>query len=122
MSKRILLTAMGLLMLMALVTTGQQTPKQAAPIFEPPSVLNAVEATYPLQSIASGTVVLEVSLDETGKITDIHVVRGIASLTEAARRSMQQWTFQPAKLNRRPVPSKFAVAFSFVPPTLGPRP
>ena len=74
-----------------------------------------------LQSVVSGTVVLEVSLDDTAKITDIRVVRGIASLTEPAERSVRQWTFQSAKLDGKPVSSKVVVAFSFVPPNVGPR-
>jgi outer membrane biosynthesis protein TonB len=64
--------------------------------------------------------VLEVSLDETGKITDIRVVRGIASLMEPADRSVRQWKFQAAKLDAKPVFSKIVVAFSFVPPDVGP--
>ena len=89
--------------------------------FDPPSVVSAVEAIYPLTSVASGTVVLEVALDDTGTITGVRVVRGIPSLTESAERSIRQWKFQPAHLNGEPVYSKMAVAFSFVPPNVGPR-
>jgi protein TonB len=99
----------------------QQGAKQALPRYEPPAVITAVEAVYPLQSVATGTVVLEVSLDEAGKITSIRVVRGIASLTEPAERSVRQWKFEPAKLDGKPVSSKIVVAFSFVPPNVGPR-
>lgn len=99
----------------------QQGAKQAPPLYEPPDVVTAVEAVYPLQSVVSGTVVLEVALDDTGKITDIRVVRGIASLTEPAERSVRQWKFQPAKFDGKPVSSKIVVAFSFVPPNVGPR-
>ena len=99
----------------------QQDVKQARCRFEPPSAVTAVEAVYPLQSVVSGTVVLEVSLDGGGKVTDIRVVRGIASLTEPAERSVRQWTFQAAKLDGKPVSSKIVVAFSFVPPNVGPR-
>jgi len=74
-----------------------------------------------LQSVASGTVVLEVALDEAGKISDVRVVRGIASLTEPAERSVRQWKFRPAKMDGKPLPSKIPVAFSFVPPNVGPR-
>lgn len=95
--------------------------KRAVPRFDPPSVANAVEAIYPLNSVVSGTVVLELSLDDTGKITDIRVVKGIASLTEPAKQSARQWSFQPAKFDGKPVPSKIDVAFSFVPPNTGPR-
>jgi TonB family protein len=99
----------------------QQGEKQAKRRFEPPSVVTATEAVYPLQSVVSGTVVLEVTLDESGKITATRVVRGIASLTESAERSVKQWTFQAAKLDGKPVSSRIVVAFSFVPPGVGPR-
>lgn len=98
-----------------------QGGKQARRRFDPPSVVTAVEAVYPLQSVVSGTVVLEVSLDAAAKITDVRVVHGIASLTEPAERSVRQWTFQAAKLGGKPVSSKIVVAFSFVPPNVGPR-
>jgi TonB family protein len=89
--------------------------------YEPASVVSVVDAVYPLQSVASGTVVLEVSLDEEGKITGIRVVQGIGSLTEPAINSVQQWKFRGAKLDGKPVASKLTAAFSFVPPNVGPR-
>jgi TonB family protein len=89
--------------------------------FDPPSVVSTVEAIYPLQSIVWGTVVLEVSLDDQGTITGVRVVHGIPSLTEPAEFSVRRWKFKPAQLNGEPVPSKIAVAFSFVPPNIGPR-
>lgn len=99
----------------------QSDTRQVPLRFDPPTVISTVDAVYPVQSVASGTVVLEVSLDDNGKITDVHVVRGIASLTEPAVHSVRQWKFQPAKLDGKPVPAKIAVAFSFVPPNVGPR-
>jgi TonB family protein len=110
-------------LLAAVVAFGsaRQGEKQERGHFSPPSVVTATEAVYPLQSVVSGTVVLELSLDSAGKITDIRVVRGIASLTEPAERSVRQWTFHPANLDGKPVSSKVVVAFSFVPPNVGPR-
>lgn len=96
--------------------------RQASPArFDPPVVTTVVDVAYPLQSVASGTVVLEVSLDEFAKITDVRAVREIPSLTEPAERSVRQWKVQPAKLDGKPVASKVPVAFSFVPPNVGPR-
>lgn len=103
------------------IDAAQQGAKQAPPHYDPPAVISAVEAVYPLQSVAIGTVVLEVSLDEAGRITDVRVVRGIASLTEPAERSVRQWKFQPAAFDGKPVSSKIVVAFSFVSPNVGPR-
>lgn len=118
---RAILTGISLFGLLVVFAGATMQEKQATPQFTPPAVVTAVDAFYPVQSIASGTVVLEASLDETGKITDVRVVRGIPSLTEVAEQSLRQWTFQPAKWNGKPVPSKVPVAFSFVPPTHGPR-
>lgn len=118
---RSLLVWVCLLGLVVTIAAAQEQLEQQPPRFDPPTVVSAAEAIYPLQSIAWGTVVLEVSLDDTGKITDVRVVRGIPSLTEPAVRSARQWKFQPAKLDGKPIPSKVPVAFSFVPPNVGPR-
>jgi TonB family protein len=96
---RVFVTLACLLGVVAGLGFAQEGDKQARRHLDPPSVVSAVDAVYPLNSVASGTVVLEVSLDGTGKITDIRVVRGIASLTEPAEDSVRQWTFKPAKLN-----------------------
>ena len=57
------------------IGTAQQRTEQASPRFDPPTVTAVVDVAYPLQSVASGTVVLEVSLDDAGKITDVRVDR-----------------------------------------------
>lgn len=109
--------------LVALLLTAQ-TPQKSHPShaqFDPPSIISSAEAAYPLHSVAWGTVVLELSLDESGAIKDIRVVRGIPSLTDPAERSAREWKFRPAHFDGRPVPSKVGVAFSFVPPNVGPR-
>ncbi len=115
-----------LLVLICVVAIGmgayQKEVRQAPPFrYDAASVVSVVEAVYPLQSVVSGTVVLEVSLDEEGKITSIRVVQGIASLTEPAVNALQQWKFRGAKLDGKPVSSKVTAAFSFVPPNVGPR-
>jgi TonB family protein len=89
--------------------------------FDPPSVVSTVEAVYPLQSTVWGTVVLEVGLDDRGSITEVRVVHRIPALTQPAEDSVRQWKFKPAQLNGHPIHSKIAVAFSFVPPNIGPR-
>jgi TonB family protein len=94
------------LLLLVLLMGAGSTRKQRAPAsatFEPPRVVSTAEAVYPLRSVATGTVVLDVLLDETGKITDGRVVRGITSLTEEAEHAVRQWKFRAARLNGRAV-------------------
>jgi TonB family protein len=118
---RSVLIWIGILRLSVGLGAVQEKKTPESPRFDPPAVVSTVEAIYPLQSVASGTVVLEVALDDTGKITAVRVVRGIPSLTESAERSVRHWKFRPARLDGAPVNSKVVVAFSFVPPNVGPR-
>jgi TonB family protein len=106
-----------------MISTGAfpQQANQESPPYEPPAVVSATETVYPIRSVASGTVVLEAALDNTGAITGVRVVRGIPSLTQEAERALRQWKFQPARLNGRSVSSKIPVGFVFVPPSFGPR-
>jgi hypothetical protein len=67
----------------------QKTNQETLP-YEPPTVVSATEAVYPIRSVASGTVILEAALDDGGAITSVRVVRGIPSLTEEAVRALHQ--------------------------------
>jgi TonB family protein len=93
----------------------------AAPSYEPPRVVSAVDAAYPVNSVAFGTVVLEVALDSAGKVERVKVVRDISPLTDSAEQAVRQWKFSPARLDGRPVASSLPVAFTFVRPDLWPR-
>jgi len=78
------------------------------PRYAPPRLLAAND-----ESGASGTIVLEVTLDDAGKVIEVRTLRGIPSLAEQADHAVRQWTFQPAQFNGRPVPSRIPVVFSF---------
>lgn len=92
-----------------------------APKFQPPEVLATADAAYPINSVAFGTVVLEVHLDASGEIQDVRVARDIPSLTKQALQSIKQWRFKPAMMGGKPVKSVVPVAFIFVRPDLYPR-
>jgi TonB family protein len=94
---------------------------QTTPKYEPPSVISTAEALYPLNSVASGTVVLEVDLDKRGSIDSVKVLRGIPSLTGPAITAVKKWKFGAAKLDGYGIDSTIPVAFTFVPPNTGPR-
>src|SRR3981189_987199 len=83
--------------------------------FKPATVVSAGDIPYPIQSIADGVVVLDVSLDEKGAITGSTVVRDIPSLTSAATSSVQSWKFSPASMRGKPVQSLIRVAAVFRP-------
>lgn len=94
-----------------------QTPLR----YEPPTVISTAEALYPINSVASGTVVLEVHLDKSGSIDSVEVLHDIPSLTGPAITAVKKWRFGAAKLDGHGIASVIPVAFTFVPPNVGPR-
>jgi len=87
----------------------------AQAIFKPAEVTSAPDIPYPIQSIADGVVVIDISLDATGAIIGTNVVRDVPSLTSAATSSIPSWKFSPALFHGRPVPSVIRIAVVFRP-------
>jgi TonB family protein len=86
--------------------------------FAPPQVATAQYAQYPVRSIATGPVVLDVTVHSTGSIQRVTPVLGVPSLVKPATAAVRRWTFTPAKLNDAPVDADTVVAFVFRSPTI----
>ena len=85
------------------------------PDFQPAEAASVGDVTIPFNSIANGTVVLDVMISEEGEVKDVQVRRDIASETEEAVRSVKTWKFAPAKLKGKAVSSRVTVAVTFNP-------
>lgn len=97
-----------------LVSDGALCPKASS--FEVAELASAADdLRYPLQSIAVGTVVLEITVDEKGAVESVRAIREIPSLTEAAVESVRNWQFKPAILDGKPVRSRTVAAVTFSP-------
>lgn len=122
------LTRLGLpvLLLLPLTNLGfgrsQQNPddvdrgKNIQKEFVEPQVSKRVEANYSDKARASritGSVVLEITVDETGNITYARTLSGHRVLRDTARQAVLQWTFEPARLNGTPVKAVGVVTFCF---------
>jgi outer membrane biosynthesis protein TonB len=83
--------------------------------FKPAEVTSSGDIPYPIQSIADGVVILDVSLDDKGTILGSTVVRNIPPLTSPAISSIQSWKFSPASKQGRPEQSVIRVAVVFRP-------
>ena len=103
-----LLLALVLLMFAGTVNRGTDSP---------PKVLHRVDARYTREARANGiqgTVLVEVAVDETGKLTDVSVVSPIGfGLDQRAMDAVRQWTFQPGTRNGAPVKSVTTVEVKF---------
>jgi hypothetical protein len=100
--------------LLAVLLVSCAVASSAQTTFKPAEVTSASEILYPIQSIADGIVVLDVSLDTKGVIDGLNVVRDIPSLTSAAT-SIPSWKFSPASFQGYPVPSVLRIAVVFRP-------
>jgi len=87
---------------------------------EPPSLLAKVDPVYPeaaRRGGVEGTVVLEASISETGRVTDVQIVRGLPlGLSESAAEAVRHWHYRPARGKTGPIASRKTVRIVF---TLG---
>lgn len=61
-----------------------------------------------------GTVQLGLSIDKSGNVTDVKVIKGLGfGLSEAAVKAAKRWRFVPATENGRPVQSSLSVNVEF---------
>jgi protein TonB len=80
-------------------------------------LIRRVEPEYPelaKRARVQGIVLLQVTVDETGNVTDINIIRGHPLLNQAAVDAVRQWKYSPTLLNGEPVPVIATVTVNFV--------
>jgi TonB family protein len=103
-------------------------PKNFRPVFPgsptageldyvPPGIISVTYPDYPVDSLAWGSIVIQITVNSAGKAEDTQVLRGMVHFTNFAVSAIKKWQFQPATLRGKPVPSKLAVAFVFQTPS-----
>jgi TonB family protein len=81
--------------------------------YKPPQITSASFAVYPPNTLAQGTVVLDVRIGKTGQVTKVRVVHGVPPLTSSAINAVKSWSYNPAATNGQPAASRMVVAFVF---------
>jgi TonB family protein len=77
-----------------------------------------VEPVYPeaaLKNGTGGTVVVEVLIDKQGVPRAVHALRGDPALTSTVSEAVQQWRWQPYRVNRQAVAVEMTIAVNFEP-------
>lgn len=83
---------------------------------DPPKQIYAPEVKYPAIAKAAkveGAVVIDAIIDEQGNVVQAHVVSGPGLLIGAALQSVQQWRYEPTRLNGEPVSVEMHVHVHF---------
>jgi hypothetical protein len=71
---------------------------------------------YPPQARDGGVVLLEVSLNEAGGVTETRGIASTGGFESASREALARWRFKGGSYRARPVPSTAYVLFGFRPP------
>ena len=91
-------------------------PVRVGGLVRPPVKIVNVEPVYPPDMRAAGTqgvVILELTIDGTGKVARVRVLRSVAGLDEAAIEAVKQWVFEPTLLNGTPTAILYNVTVTF---------
>jgi TonB family protein len=84
--------------------------------YAPVGILSFAYPDYPINSVASGSVVLQATVDDEGNVKNVGVLHGMANFNQFAQGALKNWRFQAATGRGRPVTSNIVVAFIFQAP------
>jgi len=93
-----------------------QGPIRPGGHIRPPERTGYVAPVYPpiaIQARREGTVVLEATIDETGVVRHVSVLRSVPLLDRAAIDAVRQWRYSPTRLNGVPVAIIMKVRVTF---------
>lgn len=95
---------------------GRPAPLRVGGAVGAPVQTKRVNPVYPEIARAAGVqgvVILEATIDETGLVTDVRVLRSIPLLDQAAIDAVRQWEYSPTLLNGVAVPIIMTTTVSF---------
>jgi len=97
----------------SLVLAPAQPTNPDAAQFTPPQINLASFAKYPANSVAQGTVVLDVTIGSSGNPKQIRVINDVPTLTQQAISAIKTWKFNAATFKGQPTPAPIIIAFVF---------
>jgi TonB family protein len=81
-----------------------------------PKKLRDVRSQFPDEAKVvglEGVIIAEIWVDETGRVTNARLLRGIPMLEEAALAAVMQWRFTPVIVDGKAVPVRMTVTHNF---------
>jgi TonB family protein len=108
------LRAVGLLTFLSL-TAGVWALSQSTGKFHSAGLAMAGDIAYPMDTRTPGFVTVDVSLDASGAVQNVSVVRDVPPLTAAVQSAVNSWHFTPATLDGQSVPGLLRIDVAFNP-------
>lgn len=93
-----------------------QLPIRPGGVVHPPERIAYTAPVYPVIARSArieGNVILEATIDESGAVRDVRVLRSILLLDRAAVDAVSRWRYTPTRLNGVAVPILLTVTVSF---------
>jgi TonB family protein len=106
-----------LVLLEPAVLNAQEQPLAAGSDGVPiPKKQKHVQPVYPQEALEQGLrgiVILDLVIDTEGRVAEMHIIRSIPGLDEAALAAARQWRYEPVKVDGRPVSVRVTVPITF---------
>ena len=102
-------------------TLGQPAADVLAPSDEIPYPTYAAPAAYPPRAMGDGAVLVDVTVDADGTVTDTEIKSSSPAFDIAAIAAAHAWSFRPASRNGQPVTAHACILFVFRQPVVGMR-
>ena len=87
--------------------------------YVPVGILSFAYPDDPVNSVASGPVVVQVTVDGAGDVKGVEFLHGMEPFNEFVSAALRRWRFQAATFNGKPITAKTVIAFAFQPPPSG---
>jgi TonB family protein len=84
--------------------------------YVPVGVLSFAYPEYPVNSVAWGSVVVQVTVDGSGDVKGVDFLHGMQNFNNLVSDALKNWRFQAATFNGKPITSMTVIAFAFQPP------
>ena len=89
------------------------TPLVVPEVVPPKAVSTNVD--YPEAATGAAAVVLELTVELSGRVSNVRAVSGDPPFSDAAVRAAENWVFEPARRNEQPVPARIRFQVQFTP-------
>jgi periplasmic protein TonB len=94
----------------------EQKPVRPGGLIKAPVKVRDVAPLYPdiaRSARVEGIVIIEATIDTSGRVTDARLLRSVPLLDEAALAAVRQWVYTPTRLNGEPVAVVMTVTVQF---------
>jgi TonB family protein len=95
-------------------TRSQPSPSDASAEVVPPQAIST-PLFYPETATGAATLLLELTVDRSGRVSSARVLEGDERFREAALSAAQSWLFEPARRRTEPVAARIRYSVQFTP-------